>query len=203
MVNITACPDCRGSGQQVTHACHECQGRGQLRNTRNLAVSVPAGVDEGTRIQISSEGEPGSNGGPDGHLMIIIGVTPHELFARKGHDLILKLQINVSQAALGDRVNIPILSAEGETESELTIPAGTQSGDVITLKRRGVPRLRRDGTHTGSGDLLVPIEVAIPDKLTREQRELFQQLSESLDGPHIPPAHEKSLIDRVMEWFAG
>ncbi|HEC22072.1 MAG TPA: molecular chaperone DnaJ [Chloroflexi bacterium] len=203
MVNITTCPDCRGSGEVVSTPCRECGGRGQVRQVRRLTVNIPAGVDHGTQIRISGEGEPGSNGGPPGNLYIIISVRPHRYFRRRDDDLLIKIQINVAQAALGHVVRVPILTPGGESSTELEIPPGTQSGQVFVIKGKGVPRLRRDGTHVGYGDLLVIVEVEIPKRLTQEQRELFEQLGETLGEAVIPPAHEKGFFERVIDWLGG
>lgn len=203
MVNITPCPDCRGSGQVVSNPCHQCSGVGQVRRKRRLKVSIPAGVDQGTQIRISGEGEPGSNGGPPGNLIIVISVRPHEVYRRRGDDLFLTVRINVAQAALGHMLNIPVLTAQGDIDEPLSIPPGTQSGDVLLLRGKGVPRLRRDGTHTGYGDLQAMIEVTIPKKLTHEQETLFQQLGDTLGDAIIPPANDKGFFERVIDWLGG
>jgi molecular chaperone DnaJ len=203
MVNIVPCPDCEGRGEVVTTACHQCKGKGQVRSLRRLTVSIPAGVDQGTQIRISGEGEPGQRGGPNGNLFIVISVRAHPYFRRRGDDLLIKLRINVAQAALGHTLTVPILTPEGESEEELNIPAGTQSGEVFILKKRGVPRLRRDGTHTGSGDMQVMVEVETPKRLTPEQKQLFQQLSSTLGEAVIPPAQERGFFERVLDWLGG
>lgn len=203
MVNITTCPDCRGTGETVSTPCRACGGRGQVRDVRRLTVSIPAGVDHGTQIRISSEGEPGTNGGPPGNLYIILSVRPHEYFRRQGNDLLIKLQINVAQAALGHTLMIPVLTATGMAEEPFTLPPGTQSGQVFVVKSKGVPRLRRDGTHTGYGDLQVMVEVEIPASLTPEQRDLFFRLGETLGEAVIPPASQRGFFERVLDWLGG
>lgn len=203
MVNITTCPTCNGSGEVISSPCRECRGQGQIRQSRKLTVSVPAGVDHGTQIRISGEGEPGSRGGPPGNLYIVLSVRPHKYFRRRNHDLFLKVQINVAQAALGHNLTIPILTALGDSTADLTIPSGTQSGQVIPMKGKGVPRLRRDGTHTGFGDLQVMIEVEIPTRLSKDQKFLFQQIGATLGEAVIPPANEKGFFERVLDWLGG
>ena len=203
MVNITTCPTCQGAGETITSPCKECSGRGQIRQSRHLTVSIPAGVDHGTQIRISAEGEPGSRGGPAGNLYIVLSVRPHELFRRREHDLLIKARVNVAQAALGHRLTIPILTPMGEATEEVDIPPGTQSGHVIVLKGKGVPRLRRDGTHTGFGDLQIMVEVLIPNRLTKDQRALFEELAETLGDAIIPPANDKGFFERVLDWLGG
>lgn len=203
MVNVATCPTCQGQGTTVAQPCHECRGRGTIRQKRHLKVTVPAGVDDGTQIRVSGEGEPGENGGPPGNLYVVIGIRLHELFTRRGDDLYLSLKINVAQAALGHTMMIPVLSPEGDEETELIIPAGTQSGQVFTVRGRGVPRLRRDGSHTGSGNLQVVVDVEVPQRLSAEQQALFEQLGESLGDAVIPPAREKGFFDRVINWLGG
>ncbi len=203
MVNIVTCPQCQGRGSVITSPCQKCSGRGQVRTLRHLKVSIPAGVDHGTQIRISGEGEPGVNGGPPGNLFIAISVKPHEYFRRRGDDLFIKVQINVAQAALGHTLMVPTLTPGGEVEVPLEIPPGTQAGDVLVLKRKGVPRLRHDGSHTGYGDLQVMVEVTIPRKLTPEQRRLFEELGAVLGDAVIPPASEKGFFERVIGWLGG
>jgi molecular chaperone DnaJ len=203
MVNIATCPDCHGTGETVTTPCHECDGNGRVRRTRRLTVSIPAGVDHGTRIRITGEGEPGSRGGPPGNLYIVLAVRPHTYFRRRGDDILLEVRINVAQAALGHILTIPILTAQGEATTELNIPPGTQSGDVLLLERQGVPHLRRDGTHIGYGDMQVIVHVETPRNLTDEQYTLFSQLAETLGEAVIPPAAEKGFFDRVLDWLSG
>lgn len=203
MVNITTCPDCEGRGEVVSTPCHECKGRGQIRQSRRLTVSIPAGVDQGTQIRISGEGEPGQRSGPPGNLFIVISVKQHPYFRRRGDDLFIKLRINVAQAALGHSLTVPVLTPEGESEEELHIPPGTQSGEVFVMKKRGVPRLRRDGTHSGYGDMQVMVEVEVPTRLTQQQRALFQELAGTLGEAVIPPAQEKGFFEKVLDWLGG
>lgn len=203
MVNVTPCPTCAGTGQTIPEPCLECRGRGQVRHTRKLKVSIPAGVNQGTQIRIPGEGEPGAYGGPPGNLFVVISVRNHEVFQRRGDDLLIKLQINVAQAALGHTLMVPTLTPEGDGETELVIPAGTQSGEVFTIKGLGVPRLRRDGSSAGRGNLEVMVEVLVPRKLTPKQEKLLQELGETLGEAIIPPAHDKSFFDRVLGWLGG
>ena len=198
MVNVTDCPRCKGRGQVVDTPCHECRGQGIVQRARTLTVKVPPGVDDGMQIRLAGEGEPSPNGGPPGDLYVVLTVDRHQFFERRNNDIILEVSINVAQAALGDVIKVP--TVDGETE--LTIPAGTQSGDVIRLRGLGVPKLRRDGTSSGRGDQLVVINVEVPTKLTKEQRRLFEELGRTL-GHEVTPQKARGLRDRLADFFAG
>ncbi|HEX7567784.1 MAG TPA: molecular chaperone DnaJ [Anaerolineaceae bacterium] len=193
MVQVTTCPTCNGSGEVVSSPCHTCRGRGQERKTVRKVVSIPAGVDNGTQIRLAGEGQPGENGGPNGNLFMELSVKPHQFFHRREDKIMLNLSINISQAALGAEVEVPTLDGK----SKLTIPSGTQPGKVITLKGKGVPRLR----GSGRGDQLVMIEVEVPTRLTSEQRALFEELAHTL-GSEVKP-QEKSFVDKLKEVLGG
>jgi molecular chaperone DnaJ len=150
-------------------------------------------VDEGTQIRLSGEGEPGVNGGPKGNLFVVIHVKSHRFFRRRNSDVIMDLEINVAQAALGAKVDIPTVDGD----ASLTIPAGIQTGKVLRMRGKGVPRLRRNGR----GDQLVVISVETPRSLKAEQRKLFEQLAETL-GTEVRP-QERSFIDKVRELLGG
>lgn len=199
VVNTTTCPRCRGRGEMVDIPCKECSGQGVIQRARTLTVNVPAGVDEGTQIRLSGEGEPSMDGGAPGDLFIVIHVTPHEFFKRRNDDIILEVSINIAQAALGDRIKVP--TVDGDTE--VNVPAGTQSGKIVRLKSKGVPRLRRDGTTSGRGDQLLILTVDIPTKLTKEQRALFEQLAETMGREVIPQKAERGFMDRLADFFSG
>ena len=191
-VQVTTCNRCDGTGEVITTPCHECRGRKQVQRIRTIAVEIPAGVDDGTRIRLSGEGEPGLYGGPPGNLYVVLHVQPHKYFKRQGNNILLELDINVAQAALGDEVRVPTLDGE-ET---LIIPAGTQTGDTFRLKGKGVPYLRRNGR----GDQLVTVYVVTPTHLTEEQRELFKELAKTL-GREVIPQSEKGLFERLKDAF--
>jgi molecular chaperone DnaJ len=183
-VNVGTCPNCQGAGEIVSTPCTTCYGRKQVQETRSLMVKVPAGVDNDTQIRLTGEGAPGIDGGPPGNLYVIIRVKKHKFFERRGDDVWLDLEINVAQAALGDEVNVPTIDGE----ATLAIPPGTESGKGFRLKNQGVPRLDRSGrgADKGRGDHHVLVQVSIPNKLTDEQRELFQKLAETLGKEVIP-----------------
>jgi molecular chaperone DnaJ len=191
-VNVSVCDRCDGHGSIITDPCKECRGQGSVKATRTLRVNVPAGIDDGSQIRLSGEGEPGPNGGPPGHLYMVIHVEPHRYFRRQGNDLLLELPINFAQAALGDQVEIPTL--EGTTE--LKIPGGTQTGRVVRLRGKGVPYLN----ESGRGDLQVRLRVETPTDLSDQQRKLFKQLAATFDG-EVKPQENKGFFDKVKDAF--
>ena len=192
-VNVTTCPACQGTGQVIPMPCQRCRGQGQVQVTKTITVKIPAGVDSGTRVRLASEGEPGFRGGPAGSLYVLLHVQPHPIFRRNGDDIVMELNINVAQAALGDKVTLPTLDGE-ET---IQIPGGTQTGRIFRLRGRGVPRLKR----TGRGDLLIVTQVVVPTELTDHQRELLQELGKTL-GKEVIPQQERGFMDRLREAFS-
>ncbi len=171
-VSVTTCPRCNGEREIATTPCTNCRGQKRIRVTRKLAVSIPAGVDDGMRIRLSSEGEPGERGGPPGSLFVVLHVKPHPLFQRQENDILLELPINIVQATLGAEVDVPTL--DGKTK--LTIPAGTQHGTLFRLRGKGVPILRSNRR----GDQVIGVRVVVPDKLNEKQRKMLQELGETL-----------------------
>jgi molecular chaperone DnaJ len=169
--------------------CHRCRGNKVVRVNKTITVKIPGGVDDGARIRLAGEGEPGLRGGPPGNLYVLLRTKPHRLFRRKGDDVVLELGLNVSQAALGDKVSIPTLDGE-ET---ISIPAGTQTGNVFRLRGRGVPHLRR----SGRGDQLIIVQVLVPTDLSEQQRALFKELGETLGKEIIP--QERGFMDRLRD----
>ncbi len=199
MVQVMTCPRCNGRGEVVTTPCNTCRGTGRVRKRVTRMVQIPPGVREGLQIQVRAEGDAGDNGAPNGNLYIIVHVQEHEFFKRKDNDIILDVNINVAQAALGDKIVVP--TVDGEVE--LVIPPGTQTGKVFRMRGRGVPRLRTDGSNSGRGDQLVYINVEIPAKLTDEQRRLFEQLARTLGHDVQPQRNGKGFFDKVMDFFQG
>jgi molecular chaperone DnaJ len=193
MVQVSTCPTCNGAGETIATPCHSCQGRGVERRTRKKIVSIPAGVDGGTQIRLAGEGQPGINGGPNGNLYIAIQVKAHKYFRRRENDVLLDLDVNVAQAALGAEVDIPTVDGP----AKLKIPAGTQPGKVLRLRGKGVPHLRGNGR----GDQLVIVNVEIPARLNNDQRKLFEQLAKSL-GSEVRP-QERSFLDWLKETLGG
>lgn len=170
--NIATCPQCHGEGRIITDPCPQCHGTGKEKHERSKIVKIPAGVEDGSRIRFSGEGDIGTRGGSSGDLFIDVAVAQHEFFSRDGDDILYELPINFAQAALGIEVEIPTL--DGKTK--LKVPAGSQSGQVFQLKNKGVTHLR----GRGRGDQLVTLQVVTPSSLTREQRQLFEELAKTL-----------------------
>ncbi|MFZ5882654.1 MAG: molecular chaperone DnaJ [Chloroflexota bacterium] len=193
MVQTTTCPSCNGRGEIISTPCKTCRGGGLERKTVTKKVQIPAGVDRGTQIRLAGEGGPGVYGGPNGNLFLVLEVEPHKFFKRRENDILLNIDINVAQATLGAEIEVPTLDG---TE-KLKIPPGTQPGKVFTIRGKGVPYLRRKDR----GDQLVIVNVEIPTKLTKEQRELFEKLAQSL-GTTVKPK-EKGFLDWLNETFGG
>ena len=191
-VQMATCGTCRGEGSVIAHPCSGCAGSGRQRRDRKLAVSIPAGIEDGTQIRLTGEGEPGTNGAPPGDLYVSVNVDEHPLFERDGYDLYLSLPLNVAQATLGAVVKIPTLGGE----AELDIPAGTQSGQRFRLRGKGIAHLN-SGRR---GDQLVQVVVTTPRSLTEEQRRLFRELSESLEVEPIDGDGDgKGWFDRLKD----
>lgn len=193
MTQVTACPTCRGSGETIATPCSQCQGRGLERINREKTVEVPGGVDNGTQIRLSGEGQPGINGGPPGDLYLVVKTKGHKYFKRRDNDILLNLDINIAQATLGADVEVP--TVDGDTT--LSIPSGTQPGKVLRMRGKGVPHLRSNRR----GDQLVVLNVEIPTRLKKEERELMEQLAESL-GSEVHP-QERSVLDSLRDFFGG
>ncbi|HWC29930.1 MAG TPA: molecular chaperone DnaJ [Dehalococcoidia bacterium] len=184
-INVTTCDRCRGEGWVIPTPCKHCRGTGRERATLNREVNIPAGVDNGSQIRISGEGELGSYGGPRGNLYVVLQVAAHEFFERREDDLHLGLNISFAQAALGDEVEVPTL----EAPHKLKLNAGVESGEVITLRGKGITHLRGGGR----GDLHVHVQVTTPKKLSAEQKKLLQRLAELEEAP------EKNLFEKVKD----
>ncbi|GAI77934.1 unnamed protein product, partial [marine sediment metagenome] len=170
--STTTCSQCHGEGRIITEPCPQCRGTGKEKRQRSILVKIPAGVDDGTQIRLMGEGETGTRGGSSGNLYITLSVRPHQFFTRDGDNILYELPINFAQAALGIEVEVPTLDGK----VKLKIPAGYQTGKVFQLKNKGIPHLHR----SGRGDQLVTLRVVTPDKLTKKQRQLFQELANSL-----------------------
>jgi molecular chaperone DnaJ len=175
------CPQCRGAGKIISKPCRSCSGAGQNKDTRELSVDVPAGVDSGSRLRVTGEGEAGRGNGPRGDLYLHIDVEAHDLFERDGTTIVCEVPISMNQAALGASIRVPTLNKE----AELKIPAGTQTGAQFRLRGQGMPDLR----GYRQGDQIVRIIVETPAKLSRKQKELLRELEELSDRKNNPLRH--------------
>jgi molecular chaperone DnaJ len=177
MVRTVECDVCGGDGRVAKTPCHECRGRGRKVGRRTLAVNVPAGIDDGQRIRIAGRGDVGDAGAPAGDLYVLVHVRADPRFVRDGDDLITVLDVPAPRAALGETFAVETLDGPAEVELE----PGTQPGETIVLRGRGMPHLRGRGT----GDLRVVVNVVIPRRLDHEQRELLEQLAQSLTDENL------------------
>ena len=171
--NVTTCPKCHGEGRIVTELCPKCRGTGREKHQRTIPVKIPAGVNDGNQLGIRGEGDTGARGGPSGDLIVNISVQKHEFFTREGDDIYFDLPINFAQAALGTEVIVPTL--EGDTK--LKVPAGCQNGAIFRFRNKGITHLQ----ERGRGDQIITVSVTTPESLTKEQKQLFEKLSESLE----------------------
>jgi molecular chaperone DnaJ len=188
IVNVVTCPACRGSGEQIDSPCSSCGGGGRVRQSKQLRVKVPAGVDDGDQIRLGNEGEAGIHGGSHGDLYVAIHVRAHPMLRRNGRDLYFDLGINFAQAALGDSIEVPTIDGPEKVE----IPPGTQYGTRLRLQGRGVPHIR-----TGRrGDQIVVTHIVTPTKLTGEQRKALETLGGRTGQPTEAP---KNLLDRLRD----
>ncbi len=192
-VRIAACPACKGEGTVVTDPCGACAGTGRARKKRILTVHVPPGVHDGQLVRVRAEGEPSSGGTSRGDLHCYVRVKPHPLLTRRGDDLICQVPISFSVAAIGGRTEVPTLAGAEEIE----IPAGTQNGDVITLKKRGLPSRGR----SRPGDQHVQVFIEVPRKLTRQQRRALEQYAKTEQANVTPD--RKSFLKKLKEYRAS
>ena len=185
------CTRCRGTGRIITSPCKECRGEGQIPTERKLQIKIPAGVDSGSQLRISGEGEGGSAGGPPGDLYVVLRVQDHAFFKRDGASLSCEIPVTMPQASLGAVVEVPTLDGG---KAKITLPEGTQTGATFRVRGQGVP-------HLGSkarGDLHVTVRVMVPTKLTADQRRLLEQLAKTLPIPEIREK-DKSIFDKMKD----
>ena len=189
----TTCPACHGAGSTISDPCGECRGEGYVLEQASREVQVPAGVDTGTRLRLSGEGDPSPSGGPPGDCYCFITIREHPLFQRDGQNLVCSIPIGFAQAALGATLEVPTLDGK----EQLTVPAGTQPGEVFRLKGRGMP----DPRVRGRGDLLVQLQLEVPTKLTKRQEQLLRELAEE-ERANVS-AHRKSFFDKLKDYFTA
>jgi molecular chaperone DnaJ len=185
------CPTCQGTGQVITDPCTKCRGEGRLLRERTVEVTIPAGVEDGTRIRYAHQGEGGIHGGPSGDLYVILHVKEHKFFEREGNDLYCVVPVSFAQAALGAEIQIQTLDGD----HTLKIPEGTQTGTNFRIKSKGVPVLN----GRGKGDLFVQVKVQTPSKLTKRQRELLQELQGNTSIDNKP--ERRGLMSKVKDIF--
>jgi molecular chaperone DnaJ len=192
------CGQCRGSGSIISKPCAACQGAGRVTQERKLTVRIPAGIATGQRLRLNGEGEGGPGGGPSGDLYVVVHVQEHPFFHREGNDLFCEVPVNFPTLALGGKITIPTLDGE----EQLSIDDGTQSGETLRLKGRGMP----DVSGRGHGDLHVTVKVVTPKKLSRDQKKLLEQLAASLPKEAFEPTprgeqDDKGIFERVKDIF--
>lgn len=185
------CDRCGGLGQSLRRACSECRGQGRVERVQTLSVRIPPGVDSGTRLRLTGEGEAGYDGGPPGDLFVVLGVRPHPLFRRDGPDLLCELPLSIAQASLGCSAEVPTL----EGVEPLAIEPGSQSGQIVRLRGKGLPQLG-GGPR---GDLLVELFVEVPTKLTDRQRELLEEFARE-SGDEVSP-RRVGFMEKLRDLF--
>ena len=186
------CDICGGSGTQISKPCPDCRGHGRVQRERSISIKIPAGVDTGSRLKVSGEGEAGMNGGPRGNLYVYIEVEPHQYFKREDDHIICEIEITFTQAALGAGIEVPTLDGK----AQLKIPPGTQSGKMFRLSGKGMPNLQ----GYGRGDEYVRITVAIPTKLTEEEKKILREFA-ALRKEDVENLKTKSFFNKVKDGF--
>ncbi|HUV39046.1 MAG TPA: DnaJ C-terminal domain-containing protein, partial [Planctomycetota bacterium] len=190
----TTCPRCRGEGKVIESPCETCRGAGHVMKPREIKIRVPAGIEDGTQLRMTGEGEAGDPGGPRGDLYCFIRVQPHPLFERHDDDLLTRVPVTFSQAALGGEVEVPTIHGRA---SRLRIPPGTQSGQLLRLRGQGMPSVHGRGT----GNLLVQVYVETPKKLTEDQKRILRELAATEEANVSPD--RKSFFDKVKRYLQG
>ncbi len=188
------CPSCHGRGEFIEDACTGCDGAGRVNKERTLQVSIPPGVEDGTRIRLAGEGEAGVRGGPTGDLYIFLAIKPHEFFQRDGADIFCRVPISMTTAALGGTIEVPTLDG---ARVKMPVPTGTESGKQFRLKGKGMPVLR----SKVQGDMYIQVEVETPKNLTRRQRELLEEFERESKAENSPAT--SGFFSKVKEFFEG
>jgi molecular chaperone DnaJ len=187
------CPTCHGAGQTVSDPCGHCGGTGQVQQEKTLSINIPQGIENGTRIRLSGEGEAGARGGPPGDLYLFLSVRPHHIFDREGTELRLTVPIRMTTAALGGHIEVPTIDGK---KARLTIPEGTQTGRQFRLRGKGMPRLQRGGV----GDMFVQVAVETPVNLTKEQERLLKEF-ESAGGDRGSSPQSDGFFAKAKEFW--
>ncbi len=191
---VRTCDACSGSGKIIADPCPDCRGRGRVRKSQKISITIPAGIDNGQTISMRGEGESGKRGGPNGDLYIVVSVKPHKLFTRNGYDVYLDMSLPMTVAALGGEIQVPTLTGS----VKYNIPEGTQTGTTFRLREQGITKLN----SAGKGDMLIRVNVQIPKHLTDEQRELIRKLAQSLgDKMADTKPVKRTIIEKVKDRF--
>ncbi|MCD5323627.1 MULTISPECIES: molecular chaperone DnaJ [Pontibacillus] len=194
VVNRRVCHHCEGTGQIIKDKCNTCGGDGRVTKRKTIHISIPAGIDEGQRIRVSGQGEPGENGGPTGDLYVVVQIRPHEFYKREGDHIFCEMPLTFTQAALGDEIEVPTVHGN----VNLKIPAGTQNGKTFRLKEKGAPNVR----GYGHGDQHVKIRVVTPTKMTDRQKELLREFHD-ISGNQPTEEQHDNIFQRVKRAFKG
>ena len=193
-INVRTCNRCQGEGKIITKPCTDCSGGGRVRKSKEIEIKIPAGVEHGTRLRVSGEGESGVKGGPPGDLYVMINVAPHKIFQRRGEHVYCEMPISFVMASLGGETMVPTLDGK----AKLKIPEGTKSGTFFKIKAKGIPRLR----GMGRGDQHVKVVVDVPKKLTAKQKEILKQFAKE-SGEDLSTLNHKGIFDKVKDAFGG
>ena len=185
------CPDCNGTGQTIADPCKQCNGGGRMKDRTRIRLKVPAGIEEGSRLRSSGNGDAGTRGGPNGDLYVVIQIKQHDVFEREGQDLHCDVPLSYPTAALGGDLTVPTLDGKANVK----VPAGTQNGATFRLRGQGLKQLGTDR----KGDLYVHVQIAVPTKMNSEQKEKLQDFSKAL-GEHNSPLHE-SFLEKAKRFF--
>jgi molecular chaperone DnaJ len=193
------CPQCRGTGRTIAKPCQSCRGAGQVAKQRKITVKIPAGIATGQQLRLQGEGEGGSAGGPAGNLYVVVHVQEHEFFRRDGINLFCEIPVNFTTVALGGEIQVPTLDGT----DNIKVPEGTATGTTLRLRGKGMP----DVSGRGRGDLFATVQVQTPRKLSKEQRQVLEQLAKTLPAEKFEPRKhqdeqdERNLFDRVKDMF--
>jgi len=191
-----SCPTCGGAGRVIRNPCRVCHGAGTVARERVLQVAIPSGVEDGTRIRLSGEGEAAGAGGVPGDLYVHVAIQPHPIFQREGANIFCRVPLRIGQAALGGDVEVPVIDG---SRANVKIPAGTQSGEQFRLRSKGFSVLR----SAARGDMYIQVAVETPQHLTRRQRELLEEFDEEAQGHHKGSPDSEGFFARVREFFDG
>lgn len=194
-VNVSTCPRCGGAGKTVDKLCTNCRGEGRERKNREISLTIPPGIDDGQQLRVPGEGEAGMRGGPTGDLYVLIRLKEHALFRREGDDLVHLLRVSPAQAALGDEVSVPTIDSG---DAKVRVPAGSQNGQMVRVRGKGVPHLG----STGRGDELVYLDVVVPRSLSKEERRLYAQLRD-IEDPPSQVDDSQDLFGRIKDAMGG